>query len=102
MNCDAVRYLHGEGVKLIITVDNGIVSFEEIDLANSLGMTVVVTDHHLPDATLPNAAAVVNPHRSDCQFAFKEIFSGIFTSFSLNKLANNLVKNQNNPILLKL
>lgn len=88
MNCDAVRYLHGEGVKLIITVDNGIVSFEEIDLANSLGMTVVVTDHHLPDAALPNAAAVVNPHRSDCQFAFKEI-CGAQVAFALMCVMEN-------------
>lgn len=73
MNVDAVEKLAADGVKLIITVDNGIKCFEEISLANKLGMTVVVTDHHLPDETLPEAAAVVDPHRKDCPSTFKEI-----------------------------
>ncbi len=73
MNCDAVKKLNECGVKLIITVDNGIKSFEEISLANKLGMTTVITDHHLPDENLPAAAAVVNPHRKDCPSDFKEI-----------------------------
>ncbi len=73
MNCAAVEYLADNGVRLIITVDNGIKCFEEIELANKLGMTVVVTDHHLPDDTLPAAAAVVDPHRNDCPSNFKEI-----------------------------
>ncbi len=73
MNCNAVRHLSSLGVNLIITVDNGIACIEEIDLANSLGMTVVVTDHHLPGDMLPNAAAVVDPHRADCPSDFKSI-----------------------------
>ncbi len=73
MNSDAVKTLAEKGVKLIITVDNGIKCHEEIALANSLGVTVVITDHHLPDETLPNAAAIVNPHRTDCPSTFKEI-----------------------------
>lgn len=70
MNCDAVRRLHEQGVKLIITVDNGISAIEETDLANSLGIDVVVTDHHKPLDILPKAVAVVNPHRSDESFDF--------------------------------
>ncbi len=73
MNCDAVKYLSEQDVKLIITVDNGIACFEEIELAKQLGMKVVITDHHLPKGTLPHADAVVNPHRSDCASEFKEI-----------------------------
>jgi len=73
MNTDAVKKLASSGVNLIVTVDNGIKSFEEIKLANELGMTVVVTDHHLPDDTLPEAAAIVDPHRKDCPSTFKEI-----------------------------
>ena len=73
MNCDAVKQLSEQGVKLIITVDNGIKCFNEINLANELGITVVVTDHHLPEAELPKAAAVVDPHRKDCLSAFKDI-----------------------------
>lgn len=73
MNEDAVKKLYAEGVKLIITVDNGISAIKEIQLAKSLGMDVVVTDHHLPSDVLPNADAVVDPHRKDCSSAFKEI-----------------------------
>ena len=73
MNEEAVKKLYSEGVKLIITVDNGISAIKEIQLAKSLGMDVVVTDHHLPGDVLPDADAVVDPHRKDCLSAFKEI-----------------------------
>lgn len=73
MNCNAVRQIHNNGTKLIITVDNGIACLDEIDLANELGMTVVVTDHHLPGDKLPDAAAVVDPYRKDCPSEFKSV-----------------------------
>lgn len=73
MNENAVRYLYEQKVELIITVDNGILSFNEIKLAKELGMTVVVTDHHIPSEILPDADAVVNPHRKDCPSDYKEI-----------------------------
>lgn len=73
MNCDAVRRLKELEVDLIITVDNGISCYNEIALANELGMTVVVTDHHLPPERLPEAAAIVDPHRKDCPSSFKSI-----------------------------
>ena len=73
MNKSAIEKLCKSGVKLIVTVDNGISGLEEIKYANSLGMRVVVTDHHLPGETLPEAAAVVDPHRPDCLSTFKNI-----------------------------
>jgi len=73
MNENAVKKLHSDGVKLIVTVDNGISCINEIELANSLSMEVVVTDHHLPGEVLPAAAAVVDPHRNDCPSTFKSI-----------------------------
>ncbi len=73
MNCNAIEKLANDGVNLIITVDNGIACNKEIELANKLGITVVVTDHHLPGEILPNAAAVVDPHRKDCPSDFKSI-----------------------------
>ncbi len=73
MNCNAVKYLHSQGIEVIITVDNGIACLEEIDLANKLGITVIVTDHHLPGDILPNAAAVVDPYRQDCPSEYKSI-----------------------------
>lgn len=73
MNIAAVNKLKNAGVQLIITVDNGISSYAEIEYANSLGIKTVVTDHHIPPEILPPAAAIVDPHRIDCNSQFKEI-----------------------------
>ena len=58
---------------IIVTTDNGIVGYEGIDYAKSLGLTVIVTDHHTPGETLPNADAVVDVHRADDQYPFKHL-----------------------------
>ncbi len=73
LNIDAVKKISDNGTKLIITVDNGISSFEETELAYSLGMDVVITDHHEPRDILPKAAAVVDPKRKDCNYPFKNL-----------------------------
>lgn len=73
MNMAAVEKLAENGVKLIVTVDNGISCAEEIEFAASLGTDTVVTDHHIPPEKLPAAVAVVDPHRIDCPSNFKEI-----------------------------
>lgn len=73
MNRAAVETLHSQGVNLIITVDNGISSAEEIALAKELGMDVVVTDHHRPHEVLPQAAAVVDAYRADDESPFKDL-----------------------------
>ena len=73
MNCAAIDKLASQGVGLIITVDNGISCEQEIAYANSLGIHTVVTDHHLPPEILPDAVAVVDPHKIDCPSTFKEI-----------------------------
>ena len=67
---DAIRSLHEQGVELLITVDCGITGVEEVDFAASLGMDVVITDHHECKDTLPRAVAVVDPHRPDCTYPF--------------------------------
>ena len=82
LNIRAIDDLHRMGVSLIITVDNGVSAIEEIAYANSLGMRVVVTDHHQPRETLPEAAAVINPHRGDCGYPFKDL-SGVGVAFKL-------------------
>lgn len=61
------------GTKLIITVDTGITATEEVEYAKTLGIDFVVTDHHECRAELPNASAVINPHRPDCPYPFKEL-----------------------------
>src|SRR5204863_1862151 len=58
---------------LLITVDNGIAAVEGIEEANRLGMRVLVTDHHLPGATLPAAACIVNPNQAGCGFPSKDL-----------------------------
>ncbi|MGN1136538.1 MAG: single-stranded-DNA-specific exonuclease RecJ [Oscillospiraceae bacterium] len=68
-----IRKLAEDGIDLIVTVDNGISAINEIKLANELGMKVVVTDHHQPGDELPEALAVVDPHRSDCPSTFKDL-----------------------------
>lgn len=73
MNRGAVEALHQQGVNLIVTVDNGISSIEEVALAGELGMDVVVTDHHRPHERLPQAAAVVDAHRADDESPFREL-----------------------------
>ncbi len=73
MNNSAVDYLNSKDVKLIITVDNGVACVDEIDYASSKGIVTVVSDHHLPPEKLPDACAVVDPHRADCNSSFKEI-----------------------------
>ncbi len=73
MNCKAIDKLATEGVGLIITVDNGISCAVEIEYAKTLGINTVVTDHHLPPDALPDAVAVVDPHRNDCPSTFKDI-----------------------------
>lgn len=67
---------------LIITVDNGIASVQGVAAANAAGMDVIVTDHHLPGAELPDAYAVVNPNRRDCNFASKSM-AGVGVAYYL-------------------
>ena len=73
LSADAMRTLRGQGITLVITVDCGITGVEEVDFAASLGMDVVVTDHHECKDELPRAIAVVDPHRPDCPYPFKHL-----------------------------
>jgi single-stranded-DNA-specific exonuclease len=61
------------GADLLITVDNGIASVEGVAAANTLGLPVLVTDHHLPGPQLPDAAVIVNPNQPGCGFESKSI-----------------------------
>ena len=78
----AVERLADSGVELVITVDTGITACEEVDYAKELGIEFVVTDHHECRDELPNACAVVNPHRRDCPYPFKEL-AGVGVVFKL-------------------
>lgn len=60
LNREALKLIHDDGVRLVITVDNGITAIGEVEYASSLGLDVVITDHHKPREVLPAAAAVVD------------------------------------------
>ena len=82
LNPIALRQLHQEGVKLIITVDCGITAVAEAQLCQEYGIDLVITDHHECKDTLPVAAAVVDPHRSDGGYPHKNL-SGVGVAFKL-------------------
>ncbi len=69
----AIQSIKDNGSTLIITVDTGITANDEVDFAKSIGVDFVITDHHECRDNLPNAEAVINPHRLDCTYPFKEL-----------------------------
>ena len=87
----AIRQLLQEGVKLIVTVDCGITAIEEARLCKKLGIDLIITDHHECKEILPNAVAVLDPHRPDGGYPHKTL-SGVGVAF---KLASALHGNQN-------
>src|SRR5262245_3295736 len=82
LSAGAVRELAAQGIKLIITVDNGSSACEEVELARVLGMDVVITDHHQPPAELPVAVALVNPWLAGSAYPFKDL-AGVGVTFKL-------------------
>lgn len=82
LNPIAIEQLHAAGVKLIITVDCGITAVEEAQLCRELGIDLVITDHHECKDTLPQAVAVVDPHRIDGGYPHKNL-SGVGVAFKL-------------------
>ena len=82
LNKDAIRSIAEQGYKLIITVDCGISGTEEVDYAYSLGMEVIVTDHHEPLEILPKALAVIDCKRKDSKYPFNSL-AGVGVAFKL-------------------
>ena len=73
LSCEAIEGLRRGGATLLVTVDCGITGVEEVAFARSIGMDVVVTDHHECKEALPEASAVVDPRRTDCGYPFKHL-----------------------------
>lgn len=88
LNKDVINEFKEKGVSLIVTVDNGITAIEEAEYAKQLAIDLIITDHHLPLNTLPNATAVVNPHRADDKSEFKD-YAGVGVAFMLAAALNN-------------
>ena len=82
LNKKAIKKIADEGYKLIITVDCGISGTEEIDYAYSLGMEVIITDHHEPLEVLPKALAVIDCKRKDNKYPFNSL-AGVGVAFKL-------------------
>ena len=82
LNADAVHSIAEAGAKLVITVDCGSLSHDEIKLAGELGLDVIVTDHHAVAETMPPAVAVINPHRADSKYPFADL-AGCGVAFKL-------------------
>lgn len=82
VSAPAIDAIKENGTKLIITVDTGTTAVEEVEYAKSIGVDFIVTDHHECRSDLPEALAVINPHRPDCEYPFKEL-AGVGVVFKL-------------------
>lgn len=96
MTKSAIDVLHKHGAQLIVTVDTGITAIEEVDYANALGIDVVVTDHHECREILPDALAVVDPHRHDCEYPFSDL-AGVGVAFKLITAVEAIRKGEASP-----
>ena len=82
LSMKGIDYAAGSGVKLIITLDCGIKAIEKVEYARTQGIDVIICDHHLPEAELPKAVAVLDPKREDCHYPFDDL-SGCGVGFKL-------------------
>lgn len=86
-----IKEAFNNGISLIITVDCGITSVNEVDYANSIGVDIIITDHHEPDKELPAAYAIIDPKRTDCKYPYKHL-AGVGVAFKL--IQGILIKNE--------
>ncbi|MDK2564676.1 single-stranded-DNA-specific exonuclease RecJ [Romboutsia sedimentorum] len=82
INEESIKHIHSQGCNLMISVDCGITSVKEIDLANELGFDVIITDHHECQSEIPNAYAVINQKQEDCNYPF-DMLCGCGVAFKL-------------------
>lgn len=90
INSDALLALKENGASFLLTVDCGIKAVEELNYAQQIGLSVIVTDHHRPSEELPDVIAVVNPWRHDCSYPFKEL-CGTGVAFKLGQALMHLL-----------
>lgn len=82
ISVQGIEYSNEQNFNLIIALDCGIKAHEQIELANSYGIDIIICDHHRPGESIPNACAVLDPKREDCKYPFKEL-SGCGVGFKL-------------------
>ncbi len=84
LNKDALQQLKDQGVRVVITVDCGVRSLDEVAFGKQIGLDMIITDHHAPGAELPDAFAVINPKQQHCPYPSKEL-SGAGVAFKLSQ-----------------
>lgn len=99
LNTNMVQTAYEDGVSLLITVDNGISAHEATALAKSLGITMIVTDHHELPLTLPEADAIINPHQLDCEYPYKSL-AGVGIAYKLGQALMSHYKLKPTPKLI--
>ena len=82
INEEAINKINNDGCDLIITVDCGITSVKEVELANKLGIDVIITDHHECQSDIPDAYAIVNPKQDECNYPF-DMLCGCGVAFKM-------------------
>ena len=82
LHTDALQSLQDAGVQLVITVDCGMRSLAEAAFAKSIGLDLIVSDHHMPLEQLPEAVALINPRQPDCPYPFKDL-AGVGLAFKI-------------------
>lgn len=82
LNNEALKWLHDQGVRVVLTVDCGIRAVAEATYAANLGLEMIISDHHSIGPTLPPALAVINPRQADCSYHF-DAFAGVGVAFKL-------------------
>jgi single-stranded-DNA-specific exonuclease len=84
LNEDAISFLFDQGVQLIVTVDNGIRSVDDVVFGRELGLDFIITDHHTPGTEIPQALAVINPKQPDCPYPYKQL-AGVGLAYKLSQ-----------------
>src|SRR5512142_713331 len=82
LNIEALKQLQEQGVRVVVTVDCGVRSLEEIAFGKRIGLDMIVTDHHAPGSELPDAFAVINPKQALCKYPCKDL-SGAGIAFKM-------------------
>jgi single-stranded-DNA-specific exonuclease len=95
LNMEALKSLHEKGADLIITVDCGIRSVQEVDYAQKLGLDIIITDHHHPGQSLPNATAVIDPKQTADSYPEKNL-AGVGIAYKLAVALDRQLENRKN------
>jgi single-stranded-DNA-specific exonuclease len=99
LNSEALLRLAREGVKLVITVDCGIRSVDEVEDGKAAGLDLIVTDHHTIGPEIPKALAVINPKQEDCKYP-EDMLAGVGVAFRLADALLRVAKQNNQQIKL--